>query len=495
VGGVPVLYTANAKAVYDLSASDRIWAVNVTGVDRIRLGLTDSTPNDEEIFNLDIRYRGWRSGTGVNWQHLFGSRGVGLAGVTSSVASVRQTVKDLVRNGVPPAGTPAEEIVASSPLIYRADSRESETTVKYDATLTASPKSKLQLGGSVKQFRLKYDSAAPLGFDSAYSLQPGADPFQINDQFTAWQSGAYVQVTQDLTSALNVTAGGRFDRYQYIDASRFSPRVAARLAVTPRVAIKASTGRYYQQPAFQFLAVFPENRSLEPFRADHYVGGVSYTIGDGVVLSVEAYRKNYRDYPVATEYPTLSLANLGDTFNVLESLFPLTSAGVGHSQGLEFNLTKKDDGRWYGLTNLSISKAQHAGLDGVLRSGSFDYPVVFNLTGGGRWSPKWESSLRVSFLSGRPYTPFDVAESTKQRRGIYDLSRVNAVRVPAYFRLDARIDRNATIAGKPVIVFLGIQNVTGRRNVNGFEWNRRANVAEPLEQLGVFPLVGLEWRF
>ena len=77
----------------------------------------------------------------------------------------------------------------------------------------------------------------------------------------------------------------------------------------------------------------------------------------------------------------------------------------------------------------------------------------------------------------------------------YDLSRVNAVRAPAYFRLDARLDRSATIAGKPVIVFLGIQNLTGRRNVNGFEWNRRANIAEPLEQLGVFPLVGFEWRF
>src|SRR5213593_4114678 len=66
VGGVPVLYTANAKAVYDLNETDRVWAVNVTGVDRIRLGLTDSTPNDEEVFNLDIRYQGWRSATGLN---------------------------------------------------------------------------------------------------------------------------------------------------------------------------------------------------------------------------------------------------------------------------------------------------------------------------------------------------------------------------------------------------------------------------------------------
>jgi hypothetical protein len=359
----------------------------------------------------------------------------------------------------------------------------------------ASARSKVQFGGSAKQFRVRYNSATPLGFDSPYSVQPGRDPFSINHRFTAWQSGAYVQVTHDLTPAVNVTGGGRFDRYQYIDASRFSPRLAATIAVTRRLSIKAATGIYYQQPAFQFLAVFPENRALKPFRADHYVGGVAYTVADGLLMTVEGYRKNYRDYPVATEYPSLSLANLGDTFNVLESLFPLTSAGLGRSQGVEFGLTKKDDGRWYGQMNLSVSKTRHAALDGVLRPGSFDYPVVFNVTGGRRWSSKWESSLRLSSLSGRPYTPFDVDESTHQRRGIYDLSQVNAVRAPAYFRLDARIDRNATIAGKSVILFFGVQNVTGRRNVSGYTWNRRSNAADANKQLGVFPLVGLEWRF
>ncbi|MGB7218539.1 MAG: TonB-dependent receptor [Vicinamibacterales bacterium] len=495
IGGVPVLYTVNAKAVYDLNATDRLWIVNITGVDRIRLGLTDSTPNDQEVFNFDIRYQGWRSATGVNWQHLFGSRAVGLFGVTNSTASVGSTVKDLVRNGVPSSGLGADQIIAASPIIYQDNSSESDTTLKYDATVTAASRTKVQLGGSVKQVRVKYDSSSPLGYDSPYSAQPGVNAFSIFDRFTAWQSGGYAQVTHDVTSALNVTAGGRFDRYQYIDASRFSPRLAATYALTPRLSVKASTGIYYQQPAFPFLAVFPENRALEPFRATHYVGGITYALSDGWLLGVEGYRKNYRDYPVATQYPSLSLANLGDTFNVQETLFPLTSAGFGHSQGVEVDLTKKDDGRWYGQLNLSLSKAQHAALDGVLRPGSFDYPVVFNLTGGRRWSPKWETSIKIAYLSGRPYTPFDTALSTSQRRGIYDLSQINALRAPAYFRVDARLDRNATIAGQPVIFFIGVQNLTGRRNFAGYTWNRRTNSVDADEQLGVFPLVGLEWRF
>src|SRR5262249_55238557 len=61
VGGVPVLYALNAKAVYDLNARDRLWVVNVTGVDQIRLGPTATTPNDQEVFNVDIRYHVWRT--------------------------------------------------------------------------------------------------------------------------------------------------------------------------------------------------------------------------------------------------------------------------------------------------------------------------------------------------------------------------------------------------------------------------------------------------
>ena len=96
-GGVPVLYTLNAKAVYDLTPRDRVWVVNVSGWDNIRLGYTDDEVPEDELSTLDIRYDGWRSATGFNWQRLFGARGVGLLGVTHSEAKVGQRVRDLLR--------------------------------------------------------------------------------------------------------------------------------------------------------------------------------------------------------------------------------------------------------------------------------------------------------------------------------------------------------------------------------------------------------------
>ena len=62
VGGVPVIYALNAKVVYDLTARDRIWFVNVTGKDDLRLGATaSSTSEDSELATLDILYGGWRT--------------------------------------------------------------------------------------------------------------------------------------------------------------------------------------------------------------------------------------------------------------------------------------------------------------------------------------------------------------------------------------------------------------------------------------------------
>jgi hypothetical protein len=198
---------------------------------------------------------------------------------------------------------------------------------------------------------------------------------------------------------------------------------------------------------------------------------------------------------VASDLPTVSLANIGDTFDVREILFPLTSTGKGYSEGVEFFAEKRLTSKLYGQGNLSFSRTRHAGLDGVLRPGSFDYPFVFNLLGGYRLSPRWEVSARLSFLSGRPFTPYDQAVSTAQRRGVYDLARVNAERAPDYARVDLRVDRTFTVGGQPFNLFLGVQNLTNRRNFASSSWNRRTNRQQFGEQQGIFPILGFDWRF
>ena len=495
IGGVPVLSTFNAKASYDLTPRDRIWGVNLTGLDNIRLGLTDDNRNDtdELLNNFDIRYRGRRSATGFNWQRLLGTQGVGLLGVTHSQAGVDSSVRDLLRNGpLPPTGS-VDAIIASGAQVFREDSSEAETTVKYDLTWEFSPSMRMQAGGSAKMFRIRYNTASPFGNDSPYSLTPGLGAFALNRGFNTNQESGYAQLTRQM-GRWNMTAGIRVDRYGYLDRSRVSPRASVSYRLTERLSWSASYGQYYQQPFFLFLAAFDQNRQTTPFRAEHFITGLRYALADGWRFSVEAYRKNYKDYPVSADLPALSLANLGDTFNVRQVLFPIASAGRGRSQGIEIGMEKRGE-RWFAQTNFGVFRTRYAGLDGVMRPGTFDYPRIFNFTGGYRFNRKWELAVRTNYLAGRPYTPYDAAISTQQRRAVFQLTEINSLRLPSYFRTDARLDRTFYLKQRTILLFFGVQNITGRRNVAGYQWNRQTNTTLVSKQLGVFPLVGFEYRF
>jgi hypothetical protein len=494
-GGVPIVYSFNGKAVYDLTPRDRLWMVNITGIDEIRLGLSESTDLDDEIANFDIRYKGWRSATGFNWQRILGSRGVGLLGISHSEAKVGQQVKDLVAEGVASSGVATEDIIAQSPIVYFEDSREGETTIKYDLTVHVPFFETVQAGGSFKTFRINYTARSPYGNDTPYSPVPGLDPFVLDTRLRSYQTGAYLQASKQVASRVKVTLGGRVDHYDILSKARFSPRVGVSVRLTDVLSFNTSAGSYYQQPAFLFVSAFPQNASLAPWRADHYVTGLAWSPSDDVRVTVEAYRKSYTGYPVASDLPSVSLANIGDTFDVREILFELTSAGDGYSEGIEIFVEKRMTSKLYGQGNLSFSRTRHAGLDGVLRPGSFDYPFVFNLIGGYRLSPRWEFSTRISFLSGRPFTPYDQTASAAQRRGVYDLTRVNAERAADYARIDVRMDRTFNVGGQSLNLFAGVQNVTNRRNFASYSWNRRTNVQQFGEQQGIFPILGFDWRF
>src|SRR5690606_18372898 len=156
-------------------------------------------------------------------------------------------------------------------------SREGELGVKYDVTLYLPAVEKLQAGVSLRRLSADYDAASPFGSDSPYYPEADQNPFALRERRAAAQVGGYLQASRRIAGRLNLTAGLRGDRFDYLDASRLSPRAGASVDLSPRMALQMSAGRYYQQPFFLFLAAFPQNRTLEPFAADHLVGGWSFT--------------------------------------------------------------------------------------------------------------------------------------------------------------------------------------------------------------------------
>ncbi|MBC7924768.1 MAG: TonB-dependent receptor, partial [Bryobacteraceae bacterium] len=265
--------------------------------------------------------------------------------------------------------------------------------------------------------------------------------------------------------------------------------------LTDKLSWRLAWGTYYQQPVFFVSGAFPQNRQLLPMRSDHLVTGFTWIVNNTTRVTLEGYYKRYKDYPVAALFPQFTLANAGDSFGQDDLLLPYTSGGRGRVRGVELFLEKKFSRKWFGQTNLSWSRARHSGFDGVLRPGSFDYPIIFNAVAGYALNPKWDFSARTVYLTGRPTTPFDPVLSAAQRRGVLDVARFNAARAPSYYRLDFRVDRTFTFRDKPVVVFGGLQNATNRQNYAFPGWNRVTNQEERETQLGLFPIVGLNWIF
>ena len=125
-----------------------------------------------------------------------------------------------------------------------------------------------------------------------------------------------------------------------------------------------------------YITSWPQNYSLPPIRVRHIVAGSDLYTGSRGRIGIEGYQKNYSDYPVSTEYPTISLANTVDTLGAQFLWIPLTSQGTGVSRGVELFGETRLGSHIVGQANVAYARAEFAALDGVLRPGNFDYPIV-----------------------------------------------------------------------------------------------------------------------
>ena len=80
-------------------------------------------------------------------------------------------------------GRAPEVVIARSPVVYSENSREGETTIKYDLTVHVPFFDTLQAGGSFKTFRIDYTVESPYGNDTPYSPMPDIDPFFLDTRF------------------------------------------------------------------------------------------------------------------------------------------------------------------------------------------------------------------------------------------------------------------------------------------------------------------------
>jgi hypothetical protein len=456
------------------------WGLSLAGIDSIKIHPDAKDPFETNPY--DIHYQGWRNTTGLNWQHVLSKKSFGVLSASNSEQS-----QSVLEN--------AQLLKGAS--IYSENSSDGVTTLKYDWTMQAKQWLTLTSGGRASVDRLNYRVDQLLGLQNPYSEDSAPlDAMTLNRRFAAFSSAAYSQASVLLPYGMTLVAGERFSQWAMTGSTIWTSKLLFMAPVLGKL-FHVGYAEYAQLPPNLYLVSFANQQSLNPIRSKQMTAGANVVRNSHVEMSLEGYRKRYLDYPVATDYPELSLANIADTFGQAFLMFPMTSRGAGLAQGAELSLRYKPASGFTLTSAVTYSRSWYSGSDGVLRRGNYDLPFVANLAGTLCLKKKIVLSFRYSQTSGRPYTPDNIKLSDAQHRDVYDLSKINAVRSAMYHRLDFRLEQSQPLPRGVFTWHVGLENALDSSNFYSNQWQPLAGnlgVREQ-DQMPIFPDGGIKYVF
>ncbi|MEO6803257.1 MAG: TonB-dependent receptor, partial [Granulicella sp.] len=479
MNGVPK-YTNNlVRADHTLANGDRIWGLSLTGIDSI--DIKPDQLDSAETNPITIGYSGWRNTVGVNYQHLFSARSYGVVTLANSEQAQTVNMDSQVNQGLP---------------IYNEQTHDGDTALKTEYLIQASPGFTFSGGLNETLHRIRYNILQPNGIPNPYSASDNIpSAVSVHRNFNTLDDGGYTQGVFTLPANLRLTLGARAHRWAVDGRFAFTPKASLSIPLGATRTFSIGIAEYAQLPSYLYLLAFQQNTALAPIRARHLTAALTLIDRSRVRITLAAYRKTYRDYPVSTEFPQLSLANIADTFGQAFLMFPMVSRGLGKAAGAELALDLRPTSRITLSGNLAYARSWYTGLDDVYRKGSFDLPIVANIAAVIRAGKGTTVSFRYSGTSGRPYAPDNLAESYQQNRDVYDLTQINALRSSMYGRLDFRIEKTTTIRRGTLLWHAGLDNALNRQNFYAYQWQPWIGGVAQQNQMPRFPDGGVKYLF
>lgn len=480
LNGVPIYQNELIRADNRIDEKNNWWGLSLTGIDSIKI-----RPSATDVFEtnpFDIDYNGWRNTTGLNWQHLFSARSFGVFSIANS-----QQMQHIVQN----------DQLASGATVYNERTSDGITTAKYDWTTDLRSWLILSAGGRASVDRLDYRVQQPIGLQNPYTESATwRDRTSLARTFSTLNTAGYSQAALLLPHKMKLVIGQRLMHWALGGDTVWAPKVLFSLPVFGRL-VHAGYAEYAQTAPSLYLLSFNNQHTLRPIRAQHITAGIDLVDIRSVRMQIEGYQKQYTDYPVALNYPQLSMANIADTFGQAFLMFPMTSKGTGIARGVELSVESKPFTRLLLTGNITYGRLWFSGLDGVLRKGNFDLPLIGNVEGHWNAGKGVAVTVRYSGASGRPYTPDNPALSLSQNRDVYDLGHINSMRAAAYSRLDFRVEHSHLFHHRMMTWHIGLQNALGTTNFYSNAWRPRCPKCGVLQQdqMPRFPDGGIKLSF
>jgi hypothetical protein len=505
VGGLPAFENELVRFRKTFYSGNRLTILHVGGIDSVE---EDPCPLDSlSTTSIDSQYSGKRETTGIEWQQVYSARSFGIASISDSEEIEHVHQQDQMPDPTNPpvysqSGCPGARPSIPPVPVYLQRSNEAFSKAGYRFEWSGS-RFAFTGGSAFWLQRPHYQVEQPLGTLSPYSVAPvRTDSTSFVSHFSTGESGSFAEFTVHPFSKFSLSAGGRLQTFALGNHSTLTPRLSVRFDPNERVGFHVAYASYAQMPPYVYLLSYPQNRAMLPMRATHEIAGLDVSPGFGSQIHIEAYKKMYTDAPASTEYPAVNLHNMADMLGQQIVWLPMNSGGRGEASGIEVSDVTRIGSRLVMRGSVAYSRAMFAGRDGVRRPSNYDLPWIVNFAALERFGRGYELSSRFGYATGRPYTPFDIADSTAQNRPIYDLTRMNAPRAPYYARLDAQLNKDIMVRGLHMEMYLGVNNILNRHNFLSYVWLPDTKIAPgdiypvyQLNQMPIFPNFGLRYIF
>lgn len=249
-----------------------------------------------------------------------------------------------------------------------------------------------------------------------------------------------------------------------------NPRLAATFRANKRLAITAGGGVYAQPPDPQDMSPVFGNPNVTLSRAVHLSGGVGYKLRPTLTLEVVGFYKRMFDLVSRNENPSPPVAD------------SLTQDEVGRAYGGQLLLRQELLHGFFGWITYSLTRSErrdHPDTD--WRLFDFDQTQALGVVASYQLGHGWDLGTRFRYTTGFPRTPV-VGEYQDVANGQFApvFGEHNSIRIPAFYQIDARIERSFVYRRVKINVFLDVQNVTDRQNpeeiIYSADFSRRAYI-------------------
>ena len=467
---VPKFYDVQAVVTHNINKGE-LSAKYFSSGDEIALQINDGASADPELIGQMRSTMGYNSLT-LDWQQHWGNG-------FSHVAPLNYLVQTSeFQIGSDQDGNP-----------FFANSKMSEINWQPEIAWQITDTDQLEMGSIFTYVDIPLDVyiSRPPRFDETEFNLTLLEKFKINEVFKGGEIGPYVKYNKQWNSRLTTRTGLRYTQFRAsggINIDVWSPRATVEYQALEKTLLIASWGLYRGYPQSLEWIKGAGNPNLQLARSEHRIIGVTQQINRIWSAKVEAWHKPMSDLVVYLDElsPPNNYQNQGSGENYGADVLIRREMHNGKMGWLSYSYLRADrTNRITRITQPFSGEQKHS------------LTLVWSQSLQGSWN-KWDVGFRFRANSGKPFRRV-VGVDTSVPNVIQPVYAAQASRLPNFYQLDIRWDREFRFNRWKASYYIDLNNVTNAKNVSAYDYGGNyERIDNPREtiSMGFTPYFGIE---